>query len=150
MTSERSPQQKRAGEIDAEAFDVRRAWLTALGTSDIDVLARRLSFDGASLETAPFYFTSLLSPEPGASRSRLEHWLKGAPAIQAGRPPAVEPHPFADLWSGVADAAMRDLAERLPGEAAAYYQTDQHGWGRFEGVRTSRTITATIPRAGGV
>jgi type 2 lantibiotic biosynthesis protein LanM len=145
MTSERSPQQKRAGEIDAEAFDVRRAWLTALGTSDIDVLARRLSFDGASLETAPFYFTSLMSPEPGAARSRLEHWLKGAPAIQAGRPPAVEPHPFVDLWSGVADAAMRDLAERLPGEAAAYYQTDQHGWGRFEGV--SRDIRGLIVSA---
>src|SRR6476620_11500292 len=47
MTSERPPQQNRAGDINAKTFDVRRAWLTALGTNDIDLLARRLNFDGA-------------------------------------------------------------------------------------------------------
>ena len=145
MTSERPPQQNRAGDINAKTFDVRRAWLTALGTNDIDVLARRLSFDGASLETAPSHFTSLLSPEAGAWRSRFELWFENAPAIQAGRPPAVEPYPFADLWSGVADAAMRDLADRLPRGVAAYYQTDQAGWGRFEGV--SRDIHSLIVSA---
>jgi class II lanthipeptide synthase len=139
------PQQNRAGEINAKTFDVIRAWLSALGTNDIDVLARRLSFDGASLETAPSHLTSLLSPEAEAWRSRFELWFESAPAIRAGRPPAVKPYPFADLWSGVADAAMRDLADRLPHGVAAYYQTDQAGWGRFEGV--SRDIHSLIVSA---
>jgi hypothetical protein len=145
MASERPPQEYTAGGINAETFDVRSAWLTALGTNDVDVLARRVSFDGASPETASSYFGSLLPPETRELCPRLEHWLKDAPTIHIGRPPAVEPYPFADLWSGMADKAMGELADRFPREVAAYYQTDQDGWGRFEGV--SRDIRSLIVSA---
>jgi lantibiotic modifying enzyme len=78
---------------------------------------------------------SLSKTEPLNAFYTIQSWLRTSTQIDELDPQSRRLHSsFVELWQRIASGGMLELANSLPEDVAAHYQTDRNRWGQYEDI----------------